>query len=326
MTGRLTLAWRLLRYRVAAMIWMFLLLGAAHEGPLRWSWSYLWAGLALSASYIAATSLNDVADEDVDSVNHVADIGRPLVAGYATRGDLLRLHVVMDVAALCFAALINLSSLALVGAGILIAVAYSAPPMRISYRTLAAPLVLTIAYVMIPFGLGIVIASGRVSLRDVGFGAALALIFLARINLKDFRDRVGDARYGKPTLLLRFGKTATCIVSAVTLLLGDLVLMLSLEPPPPVALIAQVFVAAILVMLHSLWKAPSEEREQLDIGLGARIGNGLLLTVLAWLLLDRSGTPVFDATVFAAVMCTAYVGTALFLAARPERVQIAYKA
>ena len=34
-----------------------------------------------------------------------------------------------------------------------------------------------------------------------------------KIILKDLRDRLGDTRFGKPTLLLRIGKRATCAVS-----------------------------------------------------------------------------------------------------------------
>ena len=48
---------RLLRYRVAAMIWLFLLLGAAHpDGLDAVSLPLALATLALAASYVAATS------------------------------------------------------------------------------------------------------------------------------------------------------------------------------------------------------------------------------------------------------------------------------
>ena len=51
------------------------------------------------------------------------------------------------------------------------------------------------------------------------------MLFVARIVLKDFRDREGDALYGKPTLLLRFGKDATCAVSLAALLAGNCLLL-----------------------------------------------------------------------------------------------------
>ncbi len=75
------LAWTMLRYRVASMLWLFMLLGAAVRGGLdHVGWPHALAAIALAASYVAATSLNDVADEDVDRINHPGDAARPLVA------------------------------------------------------------------------------------------------------------------------------------------------------------------------------------------------------------------------------------------------------
>src|SRR4029078_9286821 len=82
----------MLRYRVAAMIALFLLLGAAREGPLDIGLPYLFAVLALASSYVAATALNDLADEQIDKVNHPRDAGRPLVEGTASRRELLGLR------------------------------------------------------------------------------------------------------------------------------------------------------------------------------------------------------------------------------------------
>src|SRR5205823_9839649 len=60
----------MLRYRIAAMVAMFMLLGAAREARLELGPRYLWAALALASSYVAATALNDLADEEIDKVNH----------------------------------------------------------------------------------------------------------------------------------------------------------------------------------------------------------------------------------------------------------------
>ena len=75
----------MLRYRIAAMVAMFMLLGAAREGRLELGLRYVWAALALASSYVAATALNDLADEEIDRVNHPRDAGRPLVDGIASR-------------------------------------------------------------------------------------------------------------------------------------------------------------------------------------------------------------------------------------------------
>ena len=78
----------------ALMIWLFFLLALARGGGLDgFRWGVVWGLAALGASYVAATSVNDVADRDIDTVNHPADRGRPLVTGEATERDLRRLHV-----------------------------------------------------------------------------------------------------------------------------------------------------------------------------------------------------------------------------------------
>ena len=78
------LYWRMLRYRVAVMIVMFMLLGAARaDGLVGSAWGLVWAALALASSYVAATTINDVADREIDLVNHPRDSGRPLVRSQA---------------------------------------------------------------------------------------------------------------------------------------------------------------------------------------------------------------------------------------------------
>ncbi len=61
------LYWRLLRYRVAVMIVLFMLLGASwHRGPTAIDGSVLLMVLALASSYVSATSVNDIADKEID--------------------------------------------------------------------------------------------------------------------------------------------------------------------------------------------------------------------------------------------------------------------
>jgi 4-hydroxybenzoate polyprenyltransferase len=220
----------MLRYRVAAMVALFMLLGAAREGPLELGARYLLAALALASSYVAATALNDLADEEIDRVNHPRDAGRPLVEGTATRRELLVLHFVASAAAMLAAAPLGTRALGLIAASLLISQLYSARPARLSYRVAGAPLALGVAYVQVPYKLGIVAAGGDLRHAWSWLAGALFLLFAARIGLKDFRDREGDALYGKPTVLLRFGKKATCATSLCALAAADGLLAVALEP------------------------------------------------------------------------------------------------
>ena len=313
----------MLRYRIAAMVAMFMLLGAAREGRVELGLRYLWAALALASSYVAATALNDLADEEIDKVNHPRDAGRPLVEGTATRRELLVLHVIASALALTAATPLGWRAVALLGGSLAISQTYSARPVRLSYRVAGAPLALGIAYVLVPYSLGIVAANGEPRHVWSALTCALFLLFAARIVLKDFRDRQGDARYGKPTLLLRFGKTATCVASLCALVAADVVLAFALDPP--LVLLVQPFVVAIAWMLRTLWQVADGHAEQVAIGLGARMGNGLLLCALAWSVVKGGGGSSIEASGLTAVLAAAFLLSFVTLAARPQEAVIGYK-
>jgi 4-hydroxybenzoate polyprenyltransferase len=326
----ITHIWRLyvtmLRYRVAAMIWMFMLLAAAYHGGLeRFDWAYLWATIALASSYVAATSVNDVADREIDAINHKGDRARPLVTGQASEPDLRRLHVLAAAVALSSAAAMGTTAVALIALSLATGQAYSLSPLKLSYRTYLAPLVLAVAYVAIPYALGLAAARASPDRRDLVFASALVALFLARITLKDFRDREGDALYGRPTLLLRFGKTTTCLVSLATLMVGNAILLPALGGPVLLAATVELFVAGIGWMLLRLWRAQEGRPEQVAIGIGARIGNGLLITVLGWLILRGAGATVRDQLLVVGWLSALFAITLWAAVARPDEVVIGYK-
>jgi 4-hydroxybenzoate polyprenyltransferase len=325
--AKLTLLFvRMLRYRVAMMILMFMSLGAAAHGGLRnVDLRYVWATASLAAGYVAATTVNDVADRDIDAVNHPGDRGRPLITGEATVHDLLVLHVVALVSAVALAAPLGWPGVAIMAGFLIIGEMYSVGPLRLSYRTYLAPLALAVPYVLIPYALGLVVVRSAPEGRDIVLCGGLFVLFVARINLKDFRDREGDGRYGKPTLLLRFGKGVTCLVSIAALVAADVLLMMALRPPSAVALALQFFVIAIGFMLRRLWLAAEPGDEQVSIGLGARMGNGLLLTALTWLILMESGAPPPDRVILPLLLAAGFAVQLVVLASRPEDVLIGYK-
>jgi len=313
----------MLRYRIAAMVAMFMLLGAAREGRIELGLRYVWASLALASSYVAATALNDLADEQIDKVNHPRDAGRPLVEGTATRRELLALHVLASMLVVVAALPLGRRGVVLLAVALLISQLYSARPVRLSYRVAGAPLALGVAYVLVPYCLGIVAASGSLHHALSALTFALFLLFTARILLKDFRDREGDARYGKPTILLRFGKTSTCAASLCALVAADVVLGLALDPR--LVVFVQLFIVAIASMLWSLWRAHDPHAEQVAIGLGARMGNGLLLCVLAWFVLRGAGASIPESSALIAVQSALFFVSFATLAGRPREAVIGYK-
>lgn len=317
---------RMLRYRVAAMVWMFMLLGAAARGGLeRVSSDYLFAAIVLGASYVAATTVNDVADKDIDKVNHPSDRGRPLVTGEAGERELYVLHVLAVCLALGSAAPLGSTALALACVSLTVGWIYSLPPFLLSHRSALAPLALGLAYVVVPYSFGVLVREDSLGAGDVVFAASLFALFVARITLKDFRDQEGDVLYGKPTLLLRFGKGVTCLVSLGALCLGDVLLVSFLRPAPLLAVLVQAFVLAAASRIYALWRASEPRAEQIAIGIGARLGNGLLLTVLAWLILSAEGASVAERSGIVIVLASAFALSFLVLVSRPDQAVIGYK-
>ena len=316
---------RMLRWRVAVTLWFFLLIGAAAQGPLRPGIALLLAAASLAASYVVATTVNDIVDRDVDRINHPRDPGRPLVIGTASERDLWRTNVIAAPLALATAAFAGGPVFGVSAASLAIGYAYSLRPIRLSYRTWLAPTILSVAYAIVPYALGLLAAGGRIDRVDVLLCGALYALFLARINLKDFRDRAGDAAYGKPTLLLAHGKTVTCAVTAIALLTGCATLVAALGGHPGVVAIVSLFAAAILWMLWRLWRTSDPRDEQIAIGLGAKMGNGLLACTLASLVLQAQGAPKAMQLLAMAFLALVYGSVLITLAGRPDDIEIAYK-
>jgi len=66
---------------------------------------------------------------------------------------LLILFGLASVLAVGLGWLISPLAAAIMAVSVLLNVAYSLPPLRLSYRTMLAPLILAIGYVGVPFGL-----------------------------------------------------------------------------------------------------------------------------------------------------------------------------
>ena len=322
----LALYWSLLRYRVAVMIILFMLLGAAwHRGLTSIDAPVLLMILALASSYVSATSVNDIADREIDRINHPGDKGRPLVTGAARTADLWVLFVVSSVLAVALGLAAGPGAAGIMLLSVSIGALYSLPPAMLSYRTFLAPLTLALAYVGIPYWAGVVIVGESLLTSDLPLLTALYLLFASRILLKDFRDREGDAAFGKPTFLLKCGKKATCLASLCVLCAGDALLVASLADKWWLAVLLQLYMASIMIMLYRLYLANSRKEEQLSIGVGAKMGNGLLMTLLGALILWNQGADWITQSVFGLALTTIYILNFIDFLRHPERAVIGYK-
>jgi 4-hydroxybenzoate polyprenyltransferase len=322
----LTLYWTLLRFRVAVIIVLFMLLGAAwHRGLTAIDAPVLLMVLALASSYVSATSVNDIADREIDEINHPGDRGRPLVTGAARSADLWVLFVVSSVLAVALGLATDPGATGIILLSVVIGALYSLPPARLSYRTFLAPLTLAVAYVGIPYWAGVVVVGESLRTTDLPLLTALYLLFAARIFLKDFRDREGDAAFGKPTFLLKYGKRATCLASLCGLSAGDALLVASLADRWWLAILLQLYIVSIMIMLYRLYRVSSSEDEQLSIGVGAKMGNGLLVTLLGVLILANQDADWITQFIFGLALTAIYMLTFIDFLRHPERAVIGYK-
>jgi 4-hydroxybenzoate polyprenyltransferase len=322
----LTLYWTLLRFRVAVMIVLFMLLGAAwHGGLTSIDALVLLMVLALASSYVSATSVNDIADREIDEINHPGDRGRPLVTGAARTADLWVLFVVSSVLAVALGLAAGPGAAGIMLLSVVIGALYSLPPARLSYRTFLAPLTLAVAYVGIPYWAGVVVVGESLQTADLPLLTALYLLFAGRIILKDFRDREGDAAFGKPTFLLKYGKRATCMASLCALCSGDALLIASLADRWWLAALVQLYIVSIAIMLFRLYRVRSSKDEQLSIGVGARMGNGLLVTLLGTLILSNQGADWTTQFIFGLALTALYTLNFIDFLRHPQRAIIGYK-
>ncbi|HSR26811.1 MAG TPA: UbiA family prenyltransferase [Candidatus Eisenbacteria bacterium] len=289
------------RHRSTLTLVTFMLCGAVwHQGRAGLSARLALAAVALAATYAALTSLNDLADERIDRVNLRGHADRPLVAATASRRDLALVAAGAAVVAVACAALASPAVGALTLVAVVLYAQYSLPPLRLSHRPLLAPFLLALGYAALPYAIGVIATGERPGPRDALLLPALLCLFLARIVLKDFRDQEGDALAGKPTFLLRHGKPATCAFSLAALAAGSALLLAALRGTPTLALATLPFLSALALLQVRLARARTLLDEVMLVGLGARTGNGLLLTLLGLTLIRAEGAePAAQAALYA---------------------------
>ena len=316
----------MLRYRVATLLLPFFLLAPATHGRLAtFRWTYPAAIGALLASYVVATCLNDVFDVEVDRINHARAHDRPLVSGAATPRQLLMIAAVLAALALALATTLGPLAIAWIGLSLALNLAYSVPPVRLCSRAIAAPLALGAAYVALPYLLGLAAAAVVPSAHDALGIACFVILLCGRMLLKDFRDRRGDAAFGKRTFLLAYGKDATLITVLVCIVAGDALLVAVLPPNPLLFAASQSYFAAIALQLYGLWRAADVESERLAIALGARMGNAVVLTLLGYTLLAGAGAGPVEESLFVIALAAMFWFSFVYVAARPHAALAAYR-
>jgi guanylate kinase len=284
------LAVRMARPRTVVLIWLFMCIGhgavSGHYGP-----RLLLTAASLAAWYVHATCVNDRHGLDVDRINLLHSAERPLVQGSATPSDLRVLGAAAAACALMAAA----GGAGWAGVGIIAALLvldylYSSPPVQLSHRGAAAPLLLPLGYVAGPVLLGATSVTTAIPSRLVVLVIGLYLAFVGRSALKDFRDIDGDRQCNKRTFLVRHGVRATVTLSAVGWISGAAALVYFCRDFAVVGVLIGAFTVAILALLWRLATEAMAEGQQVTIALIGTMSNTAALVVLG--ALDTAWHPI----------------------------------
>jgi len=286
----------------------FLLCIAYHQKMEPFSFTYILAFLSLFGSYATAASINDIADKDIDRVNHPGNKGRPLVVGQVKEKDMYHIGAVSAVLTIFFAFLINLNAACVMATSLILSYIYSMPPLKISHKPVIVPFFLSFVYVVLPYLLALSVIHENLSGNEYLFLFALYLLFFGRIILKDFRDRKGDAKYGKMTIVLKYGEVATCILSTAAIFIGNILLFLSF-PIRQLALFFFFEVCFIFIyyLLYRLSQVNNYDKELRYIWLAAKVGNVILVALLGSLILFQEGVSTQPITIFAGCFMGFYI-------------------
>ncbi len=319
--GPARLAVMMMRPPVLAVLMLSAALGMATSGradglhPL-----FTTVAVIVSCWFIHATVLNDLGDEAIDRVNLVNARGRPLVSGVATRCRLLALGCAAGAVALVVAWAVNWRVGTVVTAGLFLNASYSLRPVRLSDRGMVASALLPLGYVALPFLVGALSVEPGLHGNDGILLAGLYVTFIGRILLKDFRDVKGDEMYAKRTFLVRYGRTATCLFSAVCWVAGSATL---LALAPLRSLLVGTFVAYLVCALDGLRRLHATRglvEEQVVIGAVAMVGRGMAVTMLAhFSMVTKEWSSGHQGAVILALAVT-FIG--MYLATLGERTRV----
>lgn len=298
MISRARLLLILTRPAVAYLFCVYVVIGLAKAGSTGTGLT-LFRDLVVVLGFLTfSVAVNDLSDAPIDRAN-LPNSNRPLVTGRADEREMKAIAISAAVVSLGVGALGGWPILGLAMGGFALSTAYSLPPFRLAGRGAVAALVLPAGYVAVPFLIGLLSVRANVTLGDALLLVGLYVGFIGRILLKDFRDVRGDTLFGKRTFLVRHGRRATCIVSAILWTAGG-ALVVATTPRPTVAYIAATSAGLIGVLIllrllaqEPLGKRPSARRDETIISATAIIGRTVLILLVAQLsMTDKHWLPL----------------------------------
>lgn len=223
------------------------------------SWPLVVAGVLLTGPLVCGTSqaVNDWFDRHVDAIN---EPDRPIPSGRIPGQWGLFIAIAWTLLSLVVATSLGSFGFLATCAGLVLAWAYSAPPVRLKKNGWWGNLAVGACYEGLPWvtGAAVIGATGAVPATEVLLLAGLYSLGAHGImTLNDFKSIEGDLRLGIGSLPARLGAAraarVACIVMAVPQLIVALLLVYWMRPWHALA-IGVVLVAQLLLMRRLLGK------------------------------------------------------------------------
>jgi chlorophyll synthase len=225
------------------------------------SWLVVLVGVALAGPLVCATSqaVNDWFDRHVDAIN---EPGRPIPSGRVPGRWGLYIAIFWTAVSLLVASLLGVWGFCAALLGLLLAWAYSAPPLRLKQNGWLGNSAVALCYEGVPWvtGAAIMAAGAAPGWHVLVIAALYSLGAHGIMTLNDFKSVEGDTRMGIGSLPVRLGvqraSRVACGVMAVAQAIV-VVLLLSWGKPGHAALVTLLLIAQLALMARLL-RSPRE--------------------------------------------------------------------
>jgi chlorophyll/bacteriochlorophyll a synthase len=229
--------------------------------PLSGHWPFIVAGIALAGPLVCATSqaVNDWYDRHVDAIN---EPGRPIPSGRIPGHWGLYIALIWSVLSMVVAALLGSVVFAAAIIGLLLAWAYSAPPLRLKKNGWWGNSAVAVCYEGLPWvtGAAVMLAGGVPGWPILIIAALYSAGAHGIMTLNDFKSIEGDRRMGVGSLPARLGAETAGRVACVAMAVPQAVVVgLLLHWDRPLhALAVGGSLAVQLMLMRRLLQSPRE--------------------------------------------------------------------
>ena len=236
-------------------MWAFACGVVASGVPLAERWPYILGGIVLAGPLVCGTSqaVNDWFDRHVDAINEPS---RVIPSGRVPGRWGLGIAVAATIVSLIVAVPLGAWVLAAATLGLILAWAYSAPPIRLKRDGWAGPAAVGFAYEGLPWFAAAAAALGTYPGHPITLVAALyAFGALGIMTLNDFKSVEGDRAHGLRSLPVRYGTDRAARIACAVMVLPQVVvvgLLLFFDAPGHAGLVALLLLAQGACMIRLL--------------------------------------------------------------------------